>query len=561
MTHRIILPSLVVLCSLLPLPADQPSPAIQFLDIAEKAGLDFRHVSGSPEKKYLPETFSGGVAWIDYNRDGWPDLYFVNGGRWDELLTGKRSVSNALYRNNRNGTFTNVTRDAGLQGKSWGMGATVADYNNDGWPDLYVCNFGPNTLYRNNGDGRFTDVTEESKVGDRHWSSSAAFGDYDGDGWLDLYVANYVDFDAKNPPQQDCQYRGIQVHCGPKGFIAAADVLYHNNRDGTFTDVSGKSSIGDAIPSYGLGVIWGDYDNDGDLDLFVANDSMANFLFQNQGNGTFREVGVLSGSAFNEDGKAQAGMGVTMGDYDHDGLFDFYVTHFSDDYGTLYRNIGNGIFRDVSYGADLAFPSWKFLGWGTSFFDFDNDGWEDLFVATGHVYPQVDNFPIDITFAERKLLFKNLGNGKFKEMVEALGGGLVERWSSRGAAFADFDNDGDVDVALNNMDARPSLFRNNGGNRSGHWILLGMEGVETNRSAVGVRVTVETQSGRQMQEVHGGSSYQASNDLRLHFGLGGEANVKRLSVKWTTGKTQMFENVDGDTIYSLREGERLVVVH
>jgi enediyne biosynthesis protein E4 len=549
--------SAFVFCSL---SANNHRSAIQFLDVAEKAGLDFRQVSGSPEKKYIPETMGGGVAWIDYNRDGWPDLYLVNGGHWEDLSTGRRSVSNALYRNNRDGTFTNVTREAGLEGKRWGMGATVGDYNNDSWPDLYVCNFGPSTLYRNNGDGTFTDVTGLAGVGDDHWSSSAAFGDYDGDGWLDLYLVNYVDFDIKHPSEPDCQYRGIKVHCGPKGFLPAADVLYHNNHDGTFTDVSKKSGIGDVTPSYGLGVIWGDYDNDGDLDLFVANDSMANFLFQNQGDGTFREVGVLSGTAYNEDGKAQAGMGVTMGDYDHDGLFDFYVTHFSDDYGMLYRNMGHGIFRDVSYSADVAFPSWKFLGWGTSFLDFDNDGWEDLFVATGHVYPQVDNFPIDITFAERKLLFKNLANGKFKEVGTTLGNGLTERWSSRGAAFADFDNDGDIDVAVNNMDSRPSLLRNDGGNHSGHWLLLGMEGVQTNRSAIGVRVTVETQTGRQMQEVHGGSSYQATNDLRLHFGLGAEPKIKKLLIRWTTGKIQTFDNVEADKIYSLREGEQLVVI-
>jgi hypothetical protein len=551
---------LLVLSIALVLPADHRSPEIQFLDIAEKAGLDFRHISGSPEKKYLPETFSGGVAWIDYNRDGWPDLYLVNGGRWEDLSTGKRSVSNALYRNNRNGTFTNVTRQAGVEGKSWGMGATVGDYNNDGWPDLYVCNFGPNTLYRNNGDGTFTDVTQLAGVGDPRWSSSAAFGDYDGDGWLDLYVANYVDFDYKNPPQPDCQYRGIKVHCGPKGLIPAADVLYHNNRDGTFSDASKKSGIAGVNPSYGLGVIGGDYDNDGDLDLFVANDSMANFLFQNQGNGTFREVGLLSGAAYNEDGKAQAGMGVTMGDFDHDGLFDIYVTHFSDDYDTLYRNTGNGILRDVSYYAGVAFPSWKFLGWGTSFFDFDNDGWEDLFISTGHVYPQVDNFPIDITFRERKLLFKNLGNGKFAEVGETMGAALGERWSGRGAAFADFDNDGDIDVIVNNLDGRPSLLLNEGGNHSGHWVQLGLEGVQTNRSAIGVRVTIETQGGRQMQEVYGGSSYQATNDLRLHFGLGTEPKIKAVMVRWTNGKVQTFENVVADKIYFLREDEPLVVV-
>src|SRR5205823_1012424 len=306
---------------------------IRFVDVAAQSGLRFQHVSGSPEKKYLPETFSGGVAWIDYNQDG--------------------------------------------------------------WPDLYVCNYGRNTLYRNNGDGTFTDVTESAGVGDSRWSSSAAFADYDGDGWLDLYVVNYVAFDHKNPPAPDCQYRGIRVHCGPKGLLPAADVLYHNNGDGTFTDVTRAAGMAVA-PAYGLGAVWGDFDNDGDLDLYVANDSMANFLFQNQGNGTFREIGVLAGAAYNEDGQAQAGMGVALGDYDHDGLFDYVVTNFSDDYNTLYRNLGSGVFRDVSYAAGVAFPSWRLLGWGTAFFDYDNDGWEDLFVSNGHVYPQVDQYPIDI---------------------------------------------------------------------------------------------------------------------------------------------------------------------
>ena len=531
---------------------------IRFVDVAAQSGLRFQHVSGSPEKKYLPETFSGGVAWIDYNQDGWPDLYFVNAGRWEDLVEGKRSVSNALYRNNRDGTFTDVTQPAGVEGNGWGMGVTSGDYNNDGWPDLYVCNYGRNTLYRNNGDGTFTDVTESAGVGDSRWSSSAAFADYDGDGWLDLYVVNYVAFDHKNPPAPDCQYRGIRVHCGPKGLLPAADVLYHNNGDGTFTDVTRAAGMAVA-PAYGLGAVWGDFDNDGDADLYVANDSMANFLFQNQGNGTFREIGVLAGAAYNEDGQAQAGMGVALGDYDHDGLFDYYVTNFSDDYNTLYRNLGSGVFRDVSYAAGIAFPSWRLLGWGTAFFDYDNDGWEDLFVSNGHVYPQVDQYPIDITFAQRKLVYRNLGNGKFENVSAALGSALTECWTGRGAAFADYDNDGDMDVAVNNLDSRPSLFRNDGGSQSGSWLVISLQGLNANRSAIGTRVIAETDSGRQMQEVQGGSSYQACNDLRLHFGLGMSRLAKSVIVKLPGGKTQNFDNVKANQRYVLKEEGSLEV--
>ncbi len=543
-----------------PAVASRRPPGIQFRDVAVQAKLDFLHLSGSKEKKYLPETFSGGVAWIDYNQDGWPDLYLVNGGRWEELDSGKRTVSNALYKNNKDGTFTNVTHAAGVAGKHWGMGVTVGDYDNDGWPDLYLCNYGPDTLYRNNQDGTFVDVSESARVSDLRWSSSAAFADYDGDGWLDLYVANYVDFDSSKPPTiQECQYRGIQVHCGPKGFVAAPDVLYHNNGDGTFTDVTREAGMA-VLPAYGLGVIWGDYDNDGDPDVYVANDSMASFLFQNQGDGTFREIGVPSGVAYSEDGQAQAGMGVAMADYDHDGFFDFHKTNFSDDYNNLYRNLGKGVFRDISYGSGIAIPSWRMLGWGTAFVDFDNDGWEDIFVSNGHVYPQVDRFPIDITFAQPKQLFRNLGNGKFEEVSKTLGSAMAELWSSRGAAVADFDNDGDVDIAVNNMDGRPSLFLCDGGNRAGNWLMLDLREAKTNRSAIGSRVVVETENARQMQEIQGGSSYQACNDSRLSFGLGPHELVKSIAVRWPNGPTQRFESVAANQRYVLKQGGSLASV-
>lgn len=528
---------------------------VRFVDISQEAGLNFQHTSGNPEKDYILETIGGGVAWIDYNRDGWPDLFLVNGGRWEDLLNGEQNVQNALYRNNRNGTFSDVTEAAGLQSSNWGMGVAVGDYDNDGWPDLYISNYGPNILHRNNGDGTFSDVTREAGVGTGRWSSSAAFADYDGDGWLDLYVTNYLEFDHTKAPSPDCQYRGIKVHCGPKGMLPAPDVLYRNNGDGSFSDVTQRAGV-KAPSSYGLGAVWGDYDNDGDSDLYVANDSMANFLFQNQGDGTFLETGLPSGVAYSEDGKAQAGMGVAWGDYDNDGRMDIYVTNFSDDYNTLYRNEGDGFFRDATYAARVAFPSWQFLGWGTGFFDFDNDGWNDLFVSNGHIYPQVDDYQIGTHFRQRNLVFHNLGTGRFEEVGETLTDASRTSWSSRGSAFADYDNDGDIDIVVNNLDASPSLLRNEGGNQSGHWLILELQGVRTNRSAIGVRVTIETDEGTQTKDVAGGSSYQSSDDLRLHFGLGSASEPVSITVRWTDGQVQEFKNVKLDQRYVLKEGEK-----
>ncbi len=528
--------------------------AARFTDVAAKAGIDFQHVSGSADKKYILESMSGGVAWIDYDSDGWPDLYLVNGGRWDELVAGKRTVSNALFRNNRDGTFTNVTQAAGVGGTQWGMGVAVGDYDNDGRPDLYVCNFGPDTLYRNQGDGTFTDVTAQAKLGDPRWSVSAAFADYDGDGHLDLYVTHTVKFDPQNPFPMNCHYRGIIVQCGPLNLPKDPDSLYHNNGNGTFSDVTRRAGVADVPPSYGLGVVWADYDNDGDLDAYVANDQMANFLFQNQGNGTFKEIGLPAGVAYNEDGVAQGSMGVDFGDHDRDGLLDIFVTNFSDDYNTLYRNQGNGVFRDVSRAVNLVFPSWPFVGWGTGFVDFNNDGWEDLFVANGHVFPQVDNYKIGTSYYEPGQYFENLRNGKFREITEAI---QAKSWSSRGAAFADFDNDGDIDVAVNNLDGKPWLLRNDGGSQAGNWLMLALEGVHTNRSAIGARVTLEGNDGRQIREVRGGSSYQSTNDFRIHFGLGPEKTVTSLTVRWTDGELQKFANIPANRRYSLKEGGTL----
>ena len=535
-------------------PANSTPIAMTFVDVAEQAGIDFQHVSGSAEKTYILEGMSGGVAWIDYDRDGWQDLYLVNGGHWEELMQGKRSVSNALYRNNGDGTFTDVTRKAGVGGSQWGMGVAAADYDNDGWPDLFLSNYGPNTLYRNNGDGTFTDVTARAGVEDGRWAVSAAFGDYDADGHLDLYVTNTVAFDHKDPPPMNCQYRGIIVQCGPFGLPCDGDVLYRNNGQGVFEDVTQKTGVGGVKPSYGLGVVWTDYDNDRDLDLYVANDQMANFMFQNQGDGTFAEVGLLSGAAYSDDGIAQGSMGVDFADYDHDGLLDIFITHFADDYNTLYRNLGGGNFRDVSHLAEVAFPSWSYLAWGTGFLDVDNDGWEDLFIANGHLFPQVDRYEMGHRYYQRGQLFRNLGNGRFREAAAGLD--RVKLWSSRGAAFADYDNDGDVDVAVNNLDGNPWLLRNDGGSRQ-RWLSLRLEGARSNRSAVGARVTALTQTGVQIREVRGGSSYQSTHDLRVHFGLGKAKRVKTLEVRWPDGSAQKFTGVSGNRRYRLKEGGRL----
>lgn len=531
------------------------SPSLTFEDVAAEAGLDFQHFSGSPEKQYILESMSGGVAWIDFDRDGWMDLYLVNGGRWEELVQGKRTVSNALYRNNGDGTFTNVTGKAGVGNRHWGMGVAAGDYDNDGWVDLFVCNYGPNTLYRNNGDGTFRDVTGKAGVGDGRWGVSASWGDYDADGWLDLYVTNTVQFDHEAPEPMECHYRGITVQCGPLGMVGDSDILYRNNGDGTFLDVSEKAGVSDVTPSYGLGAIWSDYDNDGDLDLYVANDQMANFLFRNQGDGTFEETGLFAGAAFSDDGTAQGSMGVDFGDYDRDGLLDIYITHFSDDYNTLFRNLGQGRFRDMTRGAGLTFSSWPMVGWGTGFVDLDHDGWEDIFAANGHVFPQVDGYKIGTSFHQRSQVFRNLGKGKFQEVSAGLD--KLKSWSSRGVAFADYDNDGDIDVAVNNLDGVPWLLKNQKASEAGNWLLLALEGTRTNRSAIGARVTLETAEGKQMREVRGGSSYESTHDFRVHFGLGQLKTVARMTVRWTDGTTQSFQNLAVNRTYRLKEGGEL----
>ncbi|MBI4482503.1 MAG: CRTAC1 family protein [Acidobacteria bacterium] len=532
------------------------TPTPQFVDVAHRAGLHFRHSGGYPEKRYVMEETSGGVAFLDYDNDGWLDVYLVNGFAPESYKSGK-GLPNKLFRNKGDGTFEDVTAVAGVGDTGWGMGVCVGDYDNDGWIDLYVTNLGPNVLYRNNRNGTFTDVTTKAGVGDPRFSLGAAFADYDRDGDLDLFVANYVEVDLKNLPapgsSKFCLYRGIQVACGPRGLKGAGDSLYRNNGDGTFSDVSRVAGVADPPGYYGMGVVWGDYDEDGDPDLYVANDSTPNYLYKNNGDGTFNEIGLLSGVAVNEDGREQASMGVDFGDYDGDGRLDIYVTNFADDTNTLYRNLGNDFFADTTFQAGLGEPTWRYLGWGTKFFDYDQDGRPDLFIANGHVFPQVDSYELGTRYRQRNQLFRNVDGKRFDEVSAKAGPGLAVENSSRGAAFGDFDNDGDVDIVINNMDDTPTLLRNDGGNQQS-WILVRLVGNPargSNRNAVGARVRVEAGTLSLLEEVKSGASYISQNDFRLHFGLGTHDRVRKLHVRWPSGRVQTFDDV---------EARRLVVI-
>jgi len=491
-----------------------PANDVHFVDITDQAGIKFKHVS-SPEKKYVVESMSGGVALFDYDHDGYLDIYLVNSLTVD-MVKSKQKTRSALYHNNGDGTFTDITDKAGVGDIGWGMGVAIGDYNNDGWDDIYVTCLGPNHLLRNNGNGTFTDVTQKAGVGDPRWSTGAAFVDYDNDGKLDLFVSNYVDFDVNNLPEfgkgRTCQFKGIPVQCGPRGLKGAGDTLYHNNGDGTFTDVSKKAGVADLDGYYGLGVIASDFDDDGLVDIFVANDSTPNFLYHNNGDGSFKEIGFPAGVAVNENGSEQGSMGVTLGDYDHDGRLDLFITNFDDDYNTLYHNDGKGSFTDVSYAAKVAAVSLPYVGWGTWFFDYDNDGWPDLLVINGHVYPQLP------TYRQRNFVHHNNHDGTFTEVGEQLGAPFLEKRTGRGAAFGDIDNDGDVDVVINNLDGPPQLLRNDGGNANNS-ILIKTIGVKSNRDGIGARVKITSGDLTQMGEVYSGGSYLSQNDLRLHFGL------------------------------------------
>ncbi|MDX6404069.1 MAG: enediyne biosynthesis protein [Blastocatellia bacterium] len=549
----LITPFVVLLLSVPAWMTTGPPLDVRFTDITEKAGIKFKHVS-SPEKKYIVESMSGGVALLDYDGDGYLDVYLVNSLTVD-MVKSKQKTRSLLYHNNGDGTFTDVTDKAGVGDIGWGMGVTIGDYNNDGWDDIYVTCLGPNHLLKNNGNGTFTDVTKKAGVGDPRWSTGAAFVDYDNDGKLDLFVSNYVDFDVNNLPEfgqgRTCQFKGIPVQCGPRGLKGAGDSLYHNNGDGTFTDVSKKAGVSDPDGYYGLGVICSDLDGDGLVDIYVANDSTPNFLYHNNGDGTFKDIGFPSGTAVNENGSEQGSMGVTLGDYDHDGKLDLFITNFDDDYNTLYHNDGKGSFTDVSYAAKVAAVSLPYVGWGTKFFDYDNDGWVDLLVVNGHVYPQLP------TYRQRNLVHRNNRDGTFSEVGEQLGAPFTEKRTGRGAAFGDLDNDGDVDVVINNLDGSTQVLQNEGGNANNS-ILIKTIGVKSNRDGIGARVKIVSGDLTQVDEVHSGGSYLSQSDLRLHFGLEKRTKVDLIEVHWPSGAVDKVSDAGVNKILIIKEGQGVV---
>ena len=527
-----------------PPPASLTGIPVRFTDITAAGGIRFRHAA-APEKKYIVESMSGGVALFDFNNDGWLDIYFTNSPTVD-TANQPHGAPSALYRNNRDGTFTDVTEASGVGYPGWAMGVTAADFDGDGWQDLYVTCFGPNHLYRNRGDGTFADVTAAAGVDDTRWSSGAAFGDYDRDGQLDLFVANYVDFKLSDLPLfgkgKFCQYKGIEVQCGPRGLPGAGDSLFHAVGGGKFTEVGRQAGVADNAGRYGLGVVWSDIDADGWPDLYVANDTGPNFLYRNNHDGTFSEMGYEAGVAVGEDGQEQGSMGIAVGDYLHTGRLALFVANFSDEYNALYRHDGPLEFSDESLASKAAPGTLPYVGWGTAFLDYDNDGWPDLLVVNGHVYPQVAGLAGGAGYQQRALLYRNQGNGTFAEVSAAAGPALTAPLVGRGAAFGDIDNDGDIDVVVNNLDGKPLLLRNDGGNRN-HWISIRCRGRGPNRDALGARVKVVAGGLVQWDEVRAGGSYLSASDLRLHFGLGQAARVDTIEVHWPGGASQTIQNV------------------
>jgi len=538
-------------------------PAL-FQDIARKAGLTtWTHVMGTPDKQFIIETNGSGVGLLDYDNDGWLDIYLVNGSTYDAMSGKSTPPKAALFHNNHDGTFTNVAEKAGVTNDRWGTGVAIADFDNDGWPDIYVSNFGRNRLFHNNRDGTFTDVAEKAGVTLGNWSSGATWGDYDGDGRLDLFVPGYLHYDLANPPApgtkavnfSQCQFRGVNVMCGPRGLKGEADHLFHNNGDGTFTDVSEKAGVSDKNGYYGMSSVFIDVNNDGKPDLLVTNDSTPNYLYINKGDGTFDDDSYASGYALNENGRETASMGVATGDYRNNGLIDIYNTVFSDDYNPLYRNDGDANFTDVSYQIGIAEPTIPFLGWGTAFFDYDNDGWKDIIVANGHVYPSVDQVSWGTSWAQRPLLFHNVNGTKFDLMPAVEGTALAQTYVGRGLAVGDLFNDGKLDVILNVLDGVPALLRNISPDKN-HWIELKLiGGPKSPRDAVGATVYLTANKINQRGDVVSGGSYESTNDPRVHFGLGDATAIDAVEVYWPSGAREQFSVSHVDQIVTLVEGK------
>jgi len=549
------------------------TPPVVFTDVTAEAGLSKAvNTSGSAtNKQLLVEEMGGGAAFFDYDNDGWLDIFLVNGTSLDPAVR-ERNPASYLFHNNRDGTFTDVTQKAGLIHSGWGQGCCVGDYDNDGFDDLFVSYFGRNVLYHNNGNGTFTDVSEKAGVtgSTDRWGAGCCFLDYDRDGHLDLFVANYVSYDPARAPKPGeamyCLYNDIPVPCGPQGFTGGTNILYRNRGDGTFVDVSEESGIArprgassmvfvgknwQPTGSYGMGAAAADFDNDGWPDIYVASDTAPSLLYRNNHDGTFREIAVPAGCAFDENGVAMSGMGVGVGDFDGDGWMDIVRTNFSEQVTTLYRNYGNGAFEDASIKAGLGVNR-KYVGFGVGFLDFDNDGWKDLFLANGHVYSQIAGRKIHLTYKEAKVLYRNLGNGRFEDISAKAGPAIKTENLGRGCAFGDFDNDGDVDVMINNLDGPPTLLRNDGGNRN-NWIMIKCVGVKSNRSAIGARVKITSGTHSQIDEVMSGSSYYSQNDFRLHFGLGRAPKVDSVEIAWPSGLKEGFKNLASNHLYLIQE--------
>ena len=538
--------------------------SVQFIDVGRQAGLTAPNVWGGVDhKRSIIEAKGSGLAFYDYDHDGWLDIYLTNGDRLGtEWPKGKAPVAH-LYRNNRDGTFTDVTERSGLGVTGWQTGVCVGDYDNDGWDDLFCCFWGHNVLFRNHGNGTFTDVTKQAGLyrDEVRWGAGCTFLDYDRDGFLDLFVCNYLKLDPKNNPSIDsthfCQWKGVPVMCGPRGLPPDTNLLFHNNGDGTFTDVSASSGILKPGPRYSITAVSYDFDNDGWPDIYVAVDSQASMLLKNNHDGTFSDTAVEAGCAYSEGGHEQAGMGVAVGDYDCDGWFDIFKTNFADDISNLYHANGDGTYTDVSETTAMA-ASNQYVGWGCGFIDYDNDGWLDLVQVNGHVYPEIDRFHFSQSFKNPRLVYRNLGDGTFKDVSASMGPGISERFSSRGAAFGDYINDGGMSALVLNMNEPPSLLQNVSSPR-GNWIKIKLIGTKCNRTAIGARVKVTNGKHVQMDEVHSGTSVMSQSDLRLHFGLGAAGVADVVEVKWpTTQHVERFTAVKANQILTIREGAGIV---